>query len=119
MAHGKRPNLAKLMRFGQNVEAYVHKSLRSNKLSPRTMPGRFVGICKLSSANLVYFQSENKVRPCAHTIPINDSIGTHGTGVSGHSTSQNAYDLPYAALDSAQGWLTPPQAATPEYPPRH
>ena len=26
LAHGKPPNLAKLMSFGQNVEAYVHKS---------------------------------------------------------------------------------------------
>ena len=90
LAYGKRPNLAKLMRFGQNVEAYIHKGLRSNKVSPRTKPGRFVGICKLSSANLVYFQSENKVRPCAHTIAINDSVGTHGSSVRGHNASQDA-----------------------------
>ena len=102
------------MRFGQNVEAYIHKGLRSNKVSPRTKPGRFVGICKLSSANLVYFQSVNKVRPCAHTIAINDSTGTHGSGVRGHNASQDVYDEPHAAQDSAHGWLTPPRAATPE-----
>ena len=114
LVYGKRPNLAKLMRFGQNVEAYIHKGLRSNKVSPRTKPGRFVGICKLSSANLVYFQSENKVRPCAHTIAINDSTGTHGSGVRGHNASQDVYDEPHAAQDSAHGWLTPPRAVTPE-----
>ena len=117
LVYGKRPNLVKLMRFGQNVEAFIHKGLRSNNVSPCTKPGRPVGIIKLCSANLVYSQSENKVSPCAHTITIQDSIGTHGTGVTvrGHNASQDAYDAPYTALNSAQGWFTPPpRAATPE-----
>ena len=106
LVHGKRPNLAKLLRFGQPVEAYIHK--KANKVSPRTKPGSFVGIDKLSSANLIYFVDENKVRPCAHAIPIEDKNGSHGTGVIGHNAEWDASAAPNTAQDIAQ------RAATPE-----
>ena len=111
LAHGKPPNLARLMRFGQNVEAYVHK--RYSKLCPRTKRGRFVGIDKLSSADLVYFEDENLIRSCAHTIPI-DETGTQSVGVREHDDHHENSVGPNTVNGSASGRTRPPQAVTPE-----
>ena len=111
LAHGKPPNLARLMRFGQNVEAYVHK--RYSKLSPRTKPGRFVGIDKLSSADLIYFEDENLIRSCAHTIPIYGD-GTQSVGVREHDDHNENSVGPNTVHDHTYDRLRSSRAVTPE-----
>ena len=53
--------------------------------SPCTKSGRFVGIGKITSTYLEYFEDENIIRSCANTFPIENN-GTQSMRVREHDT---------------------------------
>ena len=86
--------------------------MRYSKLCPHTKPGRFVGINKLTLAHLVYFESENKIRPCVHTIPIQEN-GTQGAGDRVHNVSLETSVDPNTVHSYVDGRLAPPRTVIP------
>ena len=54
-----------------------------------------------------------KIRPCAHTIPIQDN-GTHGVGGIDHNVLSDTSVDPDTARSNVNGRLAPPRAVTPD-----
>ena len=59
--HNLRPNAIEMQLFGSLIYGYQHHVYKQ-KWDPRALPGMFIGYDPKSTAKLIYFPNENKIR---------------------------------------------------------